>query len=87
MSLTALPTAKPETVAQRIRRLQAKAKLLANDHIRALAAEMVDLQRLAAEIATGGDAYAPGVREVARQLVEDLESRVQTLEAIRARTS
>jgi hypothetical protein len=47
---------------------------------------MVDLEQLAAEIAEGGEAYAPGVREIARRLVEDLEARVQTLEAIAART-
>ena len=41
---------------------------------------------LAAEIAEGGDAYSPGVRDVARRLAEDLDSRVQTLEAIVART-
>jgi len=54
--------------------------------VKALSAAMVDLEQLAAEIAEGGDAYAPGIREVARQLVEDLDSRVQTLEAIAART-
>lgn len=79
------PSAKPETMSERIRRLQAEAKLLAKDHVRSLSAAMLDLERLAAEIAEGGDAYAPGIREVARQLVEDLDSRVQTLEAIAAR--
>jgi len=47
---------------------------------------MVSLEELAAEIAEGGDAYSPGVRDVARRLAEDLDSRVQTLEAIVART-
>ncbi|RAK65577.1 hypothetical protein [Phenylobacterium kunshanense] len=77
---------KTETVAERVRRLQAEARQLAKDHVKALTAAMVDLEQLAAEIAEGGDAYAPGVRDVARRLVEDLESRVQTLEAISART-
>ena len=76
---------KTETVAERVRRLQAEARQLAKDHVKALTAAMVDLEQLAAEIAEGGDAYAPGVRDVARRLVEDLESRVQTLEAISAR--
>ena len=52
----------------------------------ALTTAMVDLEELAAEIADGGDAYAPGIRDVARRMVEDLDSRVQTLEAIVART-
>lgn len=77
---------KTETVAERVRRLQAEARQLAKDHVKSLSAAMVGLEQLAAEIADGGDAYAPGVREVARQLAEDLDSRVQTLEAIAART-
>ena len=77
---------KTETVAQRVRRLQSEAKQLAKDHVKALAVAMVELEQLAAEIAEGGDAYSAGVREVARQLAEELDSRVQTLEAINART-
>lgn len=77
---------KSETVAQRVRRLQQEAKQLAKDHIKALGAAMVEVETLAAEIAEGGDAYPPGVRDLARRLVEDCEARVQTLEAIVART-
>lgn len=77
---------KAETVAQRVQRLQAEARQLAKDHIKALTTAMVSLEELAAEIAEGGDAYAPGVRDVARRLAEDLDSRVQTLDAIVART-
>lgn len=77
---------KAETVAERVRRLQAEAKQLAKDHVKSLTSAMIDLEQLAAEIAEGGDAYAPGIRDVARRLVEDLDSRVQTLEAIAART-
>ncbi|MCR5877083.1 hypothetical protein [Phenylobacterium sp. J367] len=69
-----------------MRRLQAEAKTLAKDHIRALNQAIVDVETLAAEIADGGDAYPPGVRDLARRLVEDCEARVQTLEAIVART-
>ena len=79
-------TPKTESVSERVRRLQAEAKQLAKDHVKSLSAAMVQLEQLAAEIAEGGDAYAPGIREVARQLAEDLDSRVQTLEAIAART-
>jgi len=78
---------KGETVAQRVRRLQLEARQLAKDHIKALSAAMVEVETLAAEIAEGGDAYPPGVRDLARRLVEDVEARVQTLEAIVARTA
>lgn len=77
---------KAETVAQRVRRLQLEAKTLAKDHIRSLNQALVEVEQLAAEIAEGGDAYPPGVRDLARRLVEDCEMRVQTLEAITARS-
>ena len=77
---------KSETVAQRVQRLQTEARQLAKDHVKSLTTAMVDLEQLAAEIADGGDAYAPGIRDIARRLVEDLEARVQTLDAISART-
>ncbi len=76
---------KTETVAQRVRRLQQEAKALAKDHIRTLTAQLMEVEQLAAEIADGGDAYPPGVRDLARRLVDDCEMRVQTLEAITAR--
>lgn len=83
----AAAAAKSETVAQRVRRLQQEAKQLAKDHIKALGTAIVEVETLAAEIAEGGDAYPPGVRDLARRLVEDCEARVQTLEAIVARTA
>jgi hypothetical protein len=86
MKTAALAAPKTETVAQRVRRLQLEAKTLAKDHIRALSTAMVEVETLAAEIAEGGDAYPPGVRDLARRMVEDCEARVQTLEAIVART-
>ena len=77
---------KVETVAQRVRRLQAEAKQLAKDHIHALTAAISEVERMAAEIAEGGDAYPAGVRDLARRFAEDAEARVQTLEAITARS-
>ena len=77
---------KSETVAQRVQRLQTEARQLAKDHVRSLSAAMVELEQLAAEIAEGGEAYAPGIRDIARRLAEDLDARVQTLDAIAART-
>lgn len=77
---------KSETVAQRVQRLQAEARQLAKDHVKSLTAAMMDLEQLAAEIADGGDAYAPGIRDIARRLVEDLEARVHTVDAIASRT-
>lgn len=78
--------AKAETIGQRVRRLQIEARAAARDHMAQLNRAIVEVEMLAAEIADGGDAYPPGVRDVARRLVEDCELRVQTLEAIAARS-
>lgn len=78
-------TTKPQTVAERVRALQAEAKQLARDHVHALTAKMLEAETLAAEIANGGEAYPAGVRDLARRFVEDTDARVQTLEAIAAR--
>ncbi len=78
-------TTKPETVAERVRRLQAEARQLAKDHIHALSAAILSAEQIAAEIAEGGEAYPAGVRDLARRFAEDAEMRVQTLEAITAR--
>lgn len=79
-------TVKTENVAERVRRLQAEAKQLARDHIRSLTAAIEQVELMAAEVSEGGDAYPPGVRDVARRLVEDMGTRAQTLEAIVARS-
>jgi L-2-hydroxyglutarate oxidase LhgO len=81
-----LNTQRPATVAERVRKLQAEAKQLAKDHIHALMAAITDAERMAAEVAEGGDAYPAGVRDLARRFAEDAGTRVQTLEAITART-
>lgn len=77
---------KPETVAAKVRRLQAEAKALARDHVHALTAAITEAETIAAEIAEGGDAYPAGIRDLARRFVEDAGARVQTLEALAART-
>ena len=79
-------TVKAENVAERVKRLQAEARQLARDHIRALTAAIEQVELMAAEVSDGGDAYPPGVRDVARRLVEDMGCRAQTLEAIVARS-
>ena len=81
-----LKTPKTETVAERVRRLQQEAKLLAKDHIRSLSAQMVVVEQMAAEIADGGEAYPPGVRELASRLVEDIDAFFDPMEIIERTT-
>ena len=75
-----------ESISDRVRRLQTEARGLAREHIMALQSALITVESLSAEIADGGEAYPPGVRDIARRLVEECEARVQTLEAITKRS-
>ena len=74
-----------QALSARIRALQAEAKGLAREHIAALEAAMGEVERLACEIAEGGDAYPAGVRDLARRVAEDCGLKVATIEAITER--
>ena len=75
-----------EPLTARIRRLQAEARAMAGEHVKLLEASIIETAKLAEEIAEGGDAYPVGVREMARQMVADCESRLLGLQAIVHRT-
>lgn len=74
-----------EPIAARVRRLQNEARTMAFEHIGELARALDAVNHLCAEIATGGDAYPVGIREMSRRLAEDTEGRSQAIEAILAR--
>lgn len=76
---------KPETTSQRVRRLQAEARMLAREQIEALEKAMAEVAAKALEIAEGGDAYPAGVRDLANRLAEDLETRSQSMQVLMAR--
>lgn len=84
---TALAVVPTKTVGQRVQALQAEARVLAREHVMALCTAIASAEALATEIAEGGDAYPPGVRDLARRFAEDAETRVQSLEAIAARNT
>jgi hypothetical protein len=75
----------PGGLADHIRQLQTEAKLLARDHIALLGASLSQTQRLAEEIAGGGEAYPAGVRDIARRLADDSAAKALTLQALMAR--
>ena len=75
-----------ETPAQRAKRLMAEAREAADEQVFALETAMANVVQLAADIASGGDAYPAGARDLARRLVEEIEGRSQTLDAIMHRT-
>ena len=77
---------KPETTSQRVRRLQAEARILAREQVETLEKSMAALAAQAREVAEGGDAYPAGVRDIAARLAEDLETRSQSMQVLMART-
>lgn len=70
------------TVGERIARLQAEARSLANEHVTYMLSLLAELEKVGLEISDGGEAYPVGVREIARRLGEDSGCAVQTLEAV-----
>ena len=72
----------PDTVAERVKRLQEEARLLAREEVEAFENQLKRAAAMAEEIARGGDAYSVGVRAMAEQLSEELAMRVQSLQAI-----
>ena len=76
----------PETVAQRVQRLQAEAHMLALEEVQQFEACLQAAIEKAQEIAKGGEAYPAGIRDVAERLAEDLDNRTQTLRALVERT-
>ena len=76
----------PETVAQRVQRLQAEAHMLALEEVQSLEAVLRTAIAKAQEIAKGGEAYPAGIRDVAERIAEELDSRTQTLQALVERT-
>lgn len=73
------------SLTERVQQLQAEAKRLAGEHVDALRASLLQTQRIAEEIAQGGEAYPAGVRDIARRLGEDNAARALTIEGIMAR--
>ena len=78
--------AAPHDLSDRIRRLQAEARSLAREHIHALERALLEVERLSAEIADGGEAYPVGVREIARRLAAECEASGNTIKALAGRS-
>jgi hypothetical protein len=60
-----------ESGAQRIRRLQHEARMLAREQVEVFARDLDAVAARAGEIADGGDAYPAGVRELASRIAAD----------------
>lgn len=78
-------TVRTEHVSARVKRLQEEARSLAREHVNALTETLLQVETLAIEIASGGDAYPVGIRDLCRRMAEDCAVRVQTIAAIQGR--
>ena len=72
----------PETTAQRVKRLQAEARLLAREEVERLDRDLRRLADQAKAVADGGEAYPAGVRELAGRISVDTAQRAEILRAL-----
>ncbi|WP_191559130.1 hypothetical protein [Brevundimonas aurantiaca] len=72
----------PETTAERVKRLQMEAHALALEEIDQFEKLLTQAAQKAKDIASGGDAYPVGVREVATRIAADLPTRAETIRTI-----
>ncbi len=85
-ALTVVPvTTAP--LAERVQALQAQARELAAEHVAHFLAQLDEVAALAAEIATGGEAYSPGVKETARQVADQAPQAALNIRAIVGRSA
>lgn len=74
-----------ESSAQRIRRLQQEARLLAREQVEVLARDLDAIGARASEIAEGGEAYPAGVRDLASRIAAEVQQKAQALMSIQVR--
>ena len=71
----------------RARQLFEEARVASLEHMRALELAIAKVRDLSDDIVRGGDLYTPGLRELARNLTEDLFWKAKTLELLSQRQS
>lgn len=72
----------PETTAERVKRLQDEARLLAREEVERLDRDLRRLADQAKSVADGGDAYPAGIRELASRIAVDTAQRADILRAL-----
>jgi hypothetical protein len=73
------------TPGERVCLLMQEARSAGIEHLEALREAIGVVRDLSLDVARGGDAYGPGVRDLAARLAEDLLWRSKNLEAFTAR--
>jgi hypothetical protein len=75
----------PETTAERTRRRQFEAKMLAREHIGELRQAIAAAETATMTLIQGGEVYPAGVRDAAERIVSHLDAQAQTLDALMER--
>lgn len=78
---------RPETTAERVKRLQAEARVLAREEVERLERDLRRLADQAQAIAEGGEAYPAGVRELTSRISVETTQRAEILQALMQRLS
>lgn len=76
---------KPETLTERVRRMQREAQILACEEVDMLRTTLAQAVEQAEAIRDGGGVFPVGVREEARQLIEALPLVMQNLQSLSER--
>lgn len=85
--LTVLGVVETPPAGLRARQLFEEARVASLDHLRALELAIATVRELSNDVVRGGDLYAPGLRELARNLTEDLFWKAKTLTLLAQRQS
>ena len=83
---TPASASEPASLAERMERLRSDANAVALEHINAFLSVLSEASMLADQVASGGEAYHIGVREIARRTHKELAPVVLSLMAIRERS-
>jgi len=75
-----------ETTAERVRRLQAEANILARQEVESVERALLEVADMCQAIAEGGEAYPVGVREICSRIAEDLSNKVLNIRVLMERT-
>ena len=82
VELKLLPSPKVESPHRRALRLMAEARTAADEQVRALEQALSLVATLSADVSEGGEAYPPGVRDIAKRVSGDAVWCAQTLDSI-----
>lgn len=74
--------AKPESLGERVVRLQLEAKTLAREQVESLQTALRRAAEIGREVADGGEAYPVGIRELSSRLSADLAERARQFEPL-----